>query len=450
MANFRLADRDSAYLLPPSVDEWLPDDHLARFVVEIVDQLDVSALEGDYQGSGSDAYHPRMMLALLFYSYASGVFSSRRIETGSYDSVATRYVAANQHPDHDTICSFRRRFFDQLSDLFVQILMIAAQMDLVSLGDIAFDGSKFKANAGKHKAMSWKRACELEEQLSEEVAELLERAEQVDGSDGADERIPEEIAHRKERLQKIRQAKAMIEERAEERYEAEKAEYEQKMAKRAEKQTQTGKKIPGREPAPPEPGPRDKDQVNFTDPASRIMKDSQHGWQQAWNVQAGVCMDSYLLVSGYVSGSPVDKQELENNLEQVASLPEPLGTPERTAVDSGYFSEANVNLAKAYDIEPYISSSREKHHWSVEDIFAAPDPPPEDPSPLEAMAWRMQTEEGKEFYSKRKSTVEPVFGIIKQAIGFRQFLHRGLQKVDGEWNLIKCSYNLKRMHTLAA
>lgn len=451
MANFRLVDRDTTYLLPPSVNEWLPEDHLGRFVVEIVDQLDISVLESDYQGSGSDAYHPRMMLALLFYSYATGVFSSRKIESASYDSVATRYVAGNEHPDHDTICTFRRRFFEQLGNLFVQILMIAEQMDMVSLGDISFDGSKFKANAGKHKAMSWKRACELEDQLSEEVSELLRRAEAADQSDGEAERLPEEIAHRKKRLAKIKQAKAMIAQRAAQRYETETEDYEKKMAERAEKEEKTGKKVRGRKPKPPEPGPRDKDQVNFTDPQSRIMPTSQNGWQQAWNVQAGVDMDAYLLISGYVSQSPTDRQEVEENLNQIAELPDPLGTPDRTVFDAGYFSEENVNLAdEDYRVEPYISENREKHHPNLEELFGNPGPPPDDPTPLEAMRWRMQTEEGKEFYSKRKSTVEPVFGIIKQAMGFRQFLHRGHQKVSGEWDLVKCAYNLKRMHTLAA
>jgi transposase len=227
-ANFRLVDRDTAYLLPPSVDEWLPENHLARFVVEIVDELDISALERAYTGSGSDAYHPRMMLALLFYSYATGVFSSRKMEAATFESVPMRYVAANQHPDHDTICSFRRRFLEPLSDLFTQILQVAHQMGLMEVGDVAIDGSKAKANASKHKAM--------------------------------------------------------IKQRAAQRYEQEKDDFEKKMANRAAKEKQTGKKPPGRPPSPPEAGLRDKDQVNFTDPESRIMLTSSNGWQQAWNL----------------------------------------------------------------------------------------------------------------------------------------------------------------------
>lgn len=450
MANFRLVDRDTSYLLPPSVDEWLPEDHLARFVVEIVDELDISALESSYTGSGSDAYHPRMMAALLFYSYASGTFSSRKIETATYESVAFRYVAANQHPDHDTICSFRKRFFEPLGDLFIQILRLAAQMGLTELGDVSIDGSKFKANASKHKAMSWDRVCQLEDQLSEEVAELLEAAEAADQQEEDDERLPEELARRQKRLAKIKQAKQMIAERAEVRYEAEQAEYEQKMAKRRRKETQTGKKTPGRKPEPPEPGPRDKDQVNFTDPESRIMPTSTQGWQQAWNAQAAVDMDSYLIVAGHISQAPNDKQQLEPVLDQLETLPEQLGELERVAADNGYYSEDNVNEAANRNLTPYLATGRQPHNQRWDQRLAdPPDPPPEGATPAEQMSWRLQTPEGKAFYGRRKATVETVFGIIKRAIGFRQFSLRGLKKVAGEWDLVKCAYNLKRMHALA-
>src|SRR5699024_7244742 len=241
MANFRLVDRETSYLLPPSVDEWLPDDHLARFVVEVVDQLDISRIERAYTGSGSDAYHPRMMVALLFYSYATGTFSSRKIEKASFESVPTRYVTGNQHPDHDTICAFRRRFLEPISELFTQILLVAAEMDMVELGDVSIDGTKINANASKHKAMSWGRARELEDQLSEEVAELLAAAQQADQSGNEGEGLPEELARRRERLEKIREAKAQIEELAEARYEQKRAEYDERMAERAEKEQRTGK-----------------------------------------------------------------------------------------------------------------------------------------------------------------------------------------------------------------
>lgn len=449
MANFRLVDRDTSYLLPPSVDEWLPTDHLARFVVEITDQLDISAIERQYTGSGSDAYHPRMMLALLFYSYASGTFSSRKIEKASYESVPTRYVAGNQHPDHDTICSFRRRFLGPLGDLFTQILLIAAEMDMVELGDISIDGSKFKANASKHKAMSWDRACQLEDQLSEEVAELLGKAEAADTDTEDGQKLPEELARRQGRLARIREAKAMIQQRAAQRYEAERGEYEAKMAERRQKEQETGKKTPGRKPKPPEPGPRNKDQVNFTDQASRIMLTSNNGWQQAWNGQLGVDMDSHLIVGGHISQAPNDKQELQPMLDAVEALPERMGTAKRIAADNGYYSEDNVAEASDRSLTPYLATGRQKHNPRWDQRLADPGPPPEDPTPLEAMAWRLKTPDGKAFYGRRKATVETVFGIIKGAIGFRQFSLRGLRKVAGEWNLVQCAYNLKRMHALA-
>lgn len=449
MANFRLVDRDTSYLLPPSVDEWLPAGHLARFVVEIVDELDISALEGAYTGSGSDAYHPRMMAALLFYSYASGTFSSRKIEEATYESLAFRYVAANQHPDHDTICTFRKRFMGPLGDLFIQILLMAAEMGLTELGDVSIDGSKFKANASKHKAMSWKRACALEDQLSEEVAELLEKAEAADADDEDGQKLPEELQRRQERLAQIRQAKAMIEERAAERYQAQQAEYEDRMAERRAKEERTGKKTPGRTPEPPEPGPRDKDQVNFTDPESRIMLTSQNGWQQAWNVQMAVDMDSHLIVGGRISQAPNDTQQLEPMLNELEAVPEQVGDPIRITADNGYYSTDNISEATDRNITPYLAIGRQPHnqHWAERD--ADPGPPPEEATEAEQMAWRLNTPEGKVFYGRRKATVETVFGIIKRAIGFRQFSLRGLKKVAGEWNLVKCAYNLKRMHALA-
>ncbi len=448
MANFKLVDRDTSYLLPPSVDEWLREDHLARFVVEIVDQLDLSVLEGSYTGSGSDAYHPRMMTALLFYSYASGTFSSRNIEEATYESLAFRYVAANQHPDHDTICTFRRRFLEPLGDLFTQILLMAAEMGLTELGDISLDGSKFNANASKRKAMSWERACELEDQLSQEVAELLEEAEQADQQDGRDEGLPEELARRQDRLAKIRQAKAMIEERAADRYEKEQADYEAKMAERRQKETRTGKKTPGRKPEPPEPGPRAKDQINFTDPASRIMPTSNHGWQQAWNGQIAVDMDSHLIVGGHISQAPNDKQQLEPMLNELEALPEELGVPTRITADNGYYSTGNISEATDRNITPYLATGRQKHNQHWQERTADPGPPPEEATEAEQMGWRLKTPEGKAFYGRRKATVETVFGIIKQVMGFRQFSLRGLRKVAGEWDLLKCAYNLKRMHGL--
>jgi len=448
-ANFRIVDRDTAYLLPPSVNEWLPENHLARFVVEIVDELDISPLENSYTASGSQAYHPRMMLALLFYCYATGTFSSRKMEAATYESVPVRYVTGNQHPDHDTICTFRVRFLGSLKVLFVQILEIAHQMGLVEVGDVAIDGSKVKANASKHKAMSWKRACALEEQLSEEVSQMMAHAEQADNQRLDTDSLPEELAIREERLARIRQAKAMIKQRAEQRYQVEKADYQKKMDDRKEKQDRTGKKTPGRKPTPPEPGPKNSDQVNFTDSESRIMRTSSNGWQQAYNVQNSVDMNSYLILGGHISQTSNDKQQLTPALDILEVLPEELGTIRRIAADSGYFSQTNIEDVTQRKATPYIVKGRQAHHQDWKARLATAGVPPENPTPVEAKQWRLRTKQGRDFYARRKSTVEPVFGILKHVMGFRQFLLRGFKKVSGEWELLQCAYNLKRMHVLA-
>lgn len=295
-----------------------------------------------------------MMLALLFYCYATGTFSSRKMEAATYESVAVRFVAANQHPDHDTICTFRGRFLAPLSKLFTQILLVAHEMDMVKIGDVAIDGSKAKANASKHKAMSWKRACELEDQLSREVAEMMAQAEQADSQSIDTDSLPEEIAHRTDRLKKIRAAKAMIEERAEQRYQQEKAEYDQTMADRKAKEKRTGKKTTGRPPSPPDPGPKDSDQVNFTDSESRIILTSSNGWQQAYNLQSSVDMDSYMILGGHLTQAPNDKQQLEPALDDLEALPDELVAIKRVTADSGYFSQANVEDATNRQANPIL------------------------------------------------------------------------------------------------
>ncbi|WP_251963945.1 IS1182 family transposase [Salinibacter ruber] len=447
---FRSVDRQMPYLMPPSLEEWLPEDHLARFVVETVETLDTTVLEKAYDRRGSDAYHPKMLLALLFYGYATGTYSSRKIEEATYDSVAFRYVADNQHPDHDTICTFRRRFLEELEGLFVQILEVAVEMGLLEVGDVALDGTKVKANASKHKALSYERACELEEQLTEEVEELMEKAEEADDEDLPDETsVPEEIARREKRLEKIREAKQTIEERARERHEAEKAAYEDKMEKRREEEKRAGRKKPGPKPEPPEDtGPEPDDQVNLTDEESRIMHTSENGFQQAYNAQATVCMNSHLILEGHLSQRANDKQELEPALQKLDQLPEKVGSPDRLAADSGYYSSGNARACEDHRITPYISTGREEHNQRWKKRFSAPEDPPEEESGLEAMAYRLETREGKDFYGRRKGTAEPVFGIVKEVMGIRQFLLRGLQKVKGEWALIRCAFNLKRMHRL--
>src|SRR5580658_1476185 len=301
MSNFRDVDRETAFLLPPSVEEWLPERHLARFVVEVIDGLDLGGMIGAYRGSGSAAHHPRMLLGVLIYGYATGVFSSRKLERATYDSVAFRYIAANDHPDHDTIATFRRRFLKEIEGLFVRVLLLAREMGVLKMGTVGLDGTKINANASRHSALSWEHAGKLEAQLQAEVADLLARAEAEDQADVPDGlSIPEELALRKQRLAKLAEARAKIEARAKERYERERAEHEAKLAAREAKTAATGKKPGGKPPAPPVEGPRPKDQINLTDEDSRIMPASGGGFEQAYNAQAVVAAGSLLVVAADV------------------------------------------------------------------------------------------------------------------------------------------------------
>lgn len=452
MSNFRAVDRGTAYLLPPSVDEWLPADHLARFVVEIVEQLDLSGLTKQYRGAGSEAYHPGMLVALLVYGYATGTFSSRRIEQACYDSIAFRYIAANTHPDHDTVCAFRRRFLKELSGIFVQVLQIAGQLKLLKLGTIALDGTKVHANASRHSALSYRRAGELEEQLKREVQELLHRAEQADSAEARQPLdIPAELARREARLAAIAQAKAEIERRAAERRAAEQAAYEAKVAAREDKAKKTGKRPGGRPPAPPTGGVRPTDQVNLTDAESRIMpRSGGGGFEQSFNAQAAVDAESRLVVATGLVNTPVDAQQIEPMLESLAKLPEELGKPDKLLSDAGYFSAANVAHCERRGLVPYIARRRDQHHVPWYERAAPPEPLPAEADAVQRMAHRLRTPEGRALYALRKQLPEPVFGIIKHAMRFRQFLLRGLQKTRGEWQLVALAYNFRRLHVLTA
>ena len=445
---FRIVDRDTPYMFPPSVQDWLPENHLARFVVRVVEKLDLRVLGESYSGRGSDAYPPPMMVSLLFYGYATGVFSSRKLERATYDSIAFRYIAANQHPDHDTIANFRKRFLEQLKPLFLQILLLAREMGLLKLGKVSLDGTKVKANASKHSAMSWGHMLKLEKQLKQEIADLMEQAEAADtddANDGMD--IPDELARREKLLEEIEKAKAKLTERAAERDAAEKAAYEEKVADREAQEKKTGKGARGPKPKPPQGGVRDKDQINLSDEDSRIMP-SGGGFEQCYNAQATVDTESLLVVGAQVSQAPNDKKELSPALTALAELPEELGHTEAVLADNGYFSQDNVDLCVQEQVTPYISLGREKHHQAPEERLREPDPVCEDANALEKMQHRLKTREGKAIYAKRKSTVEPVFGIIKSVMGFRQFMLRGLKAVEGEWNLVTLAWNLKRMHKM--
>lgn len=446
---FVSVDRDTAYLLPPSVQEWLPDNHLARFVVEIVEQLDLGELTTAYRGRGSDAFHPTMMVAMLFYGYATGVFSSRKLEQATYDSVAFRYVAANQHPDHDTIASFRKRFLTGLSALFVQILGCAQEMGVLQLGKVSLDGTKVHANASKHSALSWEHACKIEAQLQAEVDELMRLAAEADQTEIPDGMsVPAELQRRDERLAAIAQAKAAIAARAAERHAREQAAYEQKMAERQAKEERTGRKPGGPPPAEPQPGPRPKDQINLTDADSRIMPTPGGGFEQAYNAQAAVDVTTMLIVAQHVSQHPNDKQEVEPALAHLEAVAAVIGTAEAVIADTGYFSAANVDACHAHHVEPYIAAGRDAHYPPLAERLKEPLPLAEDASAVDRMKHRLRTAAGRQVYATRKCTVEPTFGIIKSVLGFRQFLLRGLQSVRHEWALVCIGWNLKRLHRL--
>jgi transposase len=443
-------DRDTPYLLPPSVQDYVPGDHLARFVVEIVDQLDLRAMVGAYWGRGKSPFHPAMLVALLFYGYATGTFSSRKLEKATYDSMAVRYICANRHPDHDTIATFRKRFLKELEGVFLQILVVAQAMGLVKLGTVSLDGTKIKANASKHKALSWEYANRLEAQLQAEVQQLMLLAEQADSTPLPQEMdVPEELKRREQRLERIQAAKAEIEERARQRFEQEQADYEQKLARRKAKEERTGKKPGGRPPRPPVAGPRAKDQVNLTDEDSRIMP-THGGFEQSYNAQAAVDDATHLIVERHISRQCNDKQEVIPTLEGLRELPEDLGKVDKLLADTGYHSEANVRACEADGVEPYIPEGRQEHNLPLRERFAQDPPPPQEPTAVQAMRHRLKTREGKRIYARRKSTVETVFGVIKQVLGFRQFLLRGCEEVAGEWNLVCIGWNLKRLHALGS
>jgi len=441
-------DRNESIVLPNNLEQWLNHDDLAIFIVDVVEKMDTSTIENAYKRGGSKAYPPKMMLSLLFYCYAKGLFSSRKIERATYELIPVLYIASGLHPDHDSINTFRKRFLPELGELFVMLLQIAHNMKIFKLGDIYIDGTKIKANASKHKALSWKYACKLEEQLKEEVETLLKRAETENSKPNKDLDIPAEIARREDRLDKISVVKEEIESRAKARYEQEKSEYDAKMAEREAKEKARGKKLGGKKPKEPEEGARDKDQMNFTDEDSRIMPQAGGGFVQSYNAQASVDGETMLIVAGHVSQKANDKQEVEPALDELAKLPEELGKVERAGLDTGYFSADNVDKLNQQNIEPFIANGRQSHNQRLEERLAGEPEAPENPTPVEAMQYRMKTKQGKEFYAKRKSTVEPVFGIIKEAIGFRHFMLRGIEAVKGEWTLMCLAYNLKRLYAL--
>lgn len=449
MSRFRPIDRTTDFLLPPSVQEWLPEAHLARYVAAVVENLDLSEIERAYAGRGSDAYHPAMLLGLLIYGYATGTFSSRKIERATYDSLAFRYLACNRHPDHDTLATFRRRFGKQFESAFVQVLQVAQENQFSSFGTVSLDGTKVHANASRHSALSYEHAVKLEAQLKAEVQELFALAEAADQTaipDGMS--VPAEIARREDQLKAITEARTQIEARARERYAREKAEFDARMAARQAREAETGRKPGGKTPTPPTDTPRPEDQINLTDDESRIMKVAGGGFEQCYNAQAVVDTESMLVIAPFVTQAANDKQQIQPALDRIAALPEGMNAPGTMLADTGYFSEQNVDACLKAEAEPLISVGRDAHHPHWKERFSEPAPLPANATPVEKMKHTLKTRAGKAIYALRKQTVEPVFGIIKSVMGFRQFMLRGLEKVGHEWTLVCLAWNFKRMAML--
>ena len=449
MSNFIVTDRKTDYLLPPSVDDWLNEDHLARYIVEVVDRLDLSRLTRQYAGRGSKAHHPATLLSILIYGYCTGVFSSRKLERANYDSVAFRYLAAGTHPDHDTLATFRRRFLGEFSELFVQVLEPAREMKLLKLGNVCLDGTKIQANASRHSALSHGHIEKLETQLQAEVQELLalaEKTDQADVPDGID--LPAEIRRCEDRLAAMADAKTKIAARAEERYQREKPEYDAKLTKRTEKEKTTGKKPGGKPPAAPRPGPKDSDQINLTDEESRMMPVSGGGFEQTYNAQAAADTETMLVVATGLTQAPNDKEQVKPMLETLVAQNLRLGKVTGLIADTGFCSETNITACETAGITPLIAVAKENHHPNWRERHSEPPALPENATPVQTMAHRLKTKAGRALYALRKQTVEPVFGIIKSVMGFRQFSLRGLTKVSGEWTLVCLAWNLKRLAVL--
>jgi transposase len=445
---FKTADYEATLDLTIRLGDCLPPDHLARFVVDTITQLDLTAIYARYGSRGGQPYAPEILLGLLFYGYATGVFSSRKLERATFETVPCRFLAGNLHPDHDTLATFRKTFLPELKDLFVQVLLLAQVAGVLKLGNISLDGTKIHADAAKSKAVSDQHLLVLEAHLRTEVDALFALSEQADQGDLPDGLVvSDEIAIRQARLARLAEAKAVLEARAKERDAIEQAEYAATVQGRADKAQRMGRTPRGRPPTAPTPGPRDKDQDNFTDPESRIMKhSSMEGFEQDYNAQVAVDQDSLLIVGESLSNHPNDQHEAEPTLD---AIPPQVGTPEAVAMDNGFFSAATIQACERREIDPYIATGRDPHHPSWQERFARlPAPPADDASPAVKMAYKLKTAIGKAIYRLRKCTVEPVIGIIKEVLGFRQFSLRGEQAAGGEWCLVCVAFNLKRLHTL--
>lgn len=471
-ARFKNTDRHTPLLLPPDLRDWVAQDDLVHFVIQAVERLPLTTFAVNHKGCGDEQYPPHTLLALLIYCYANGVFSSRRIERATYRDVAVRYLTADTHPDHDTICAFRRNNLEALAAAFVAVLELAKELQLLSLGTVSLDGTHIKASASKDKNVTYQRAQELRVQLRQDVHELLQQAERADQQADDPQRLPQEIARREKLLRKMDEACARLEERAQARAATEQAGYERKVAARQEREGSAK----GPEPKPPQGTPAPDEQINLTDPDARLMRKSKReGYTQSYNAQAVVDVGaSRLIVGQRVSQCAGDGGQLEADLQSIPPAlgqprgiitrlcgnsllyPIPRGPPAAALADCGYADKEDFQRLgqQRPALELYVSVHREDAHAERRYDYRPLDqikPPKKITDPvLLAMADKLKTPEGRKIYRQRACTVEPVFGIIKAALGFRQFLLRGMRKVSGEWNLVCLAYNLKRLHRLGA
>jgi transposase len=444
MANFVPCERDQAFLLPPDMNDWLPSDDLAHFVIAAAERVSMSAFQVNDRNSGKPQYHPRMMLALLIYAYALGLFSSRRIERATHRDLGVRFVTANTHPDHDTIATFRRQNRSAFEAAFLDILLMARQAGLLRVGTVSIDGTKIDANASKIRSVRYDRAKELRTRLAADIANLTQRAEAADAEDHDPQALPADLARRETLKAKLDAAceRMEAEARAEAKaarpaHEARKAAYDAKKGRR------------GAPPRPPDDDPPPSRQTNLTDPDSALMRRSDaHEYRQAYNAQAVVCADgSQLVLATNLVATSADAPSFA---ETILGMQATIGLPERVLADTGYASGPAVEALNAQGVEPLIAIGRTQPHRPYD---FRPPPPPKTPRRI-TEPWRiemkakLETENAKALYRKRKQTVEPVFGIIKTAIGFRRFSLRGIGKAATEWTLVTLAYNCKRMVSL--
>jgi len=445
MSSFVEANRDQPFLLPPDLREWVPEDDLAHFVLEAVERVDLRHFRVNERGSGSPQYPPRLMLALLIYSYANGIFSSRRIERATYRDLGVRFIAANTHPDHDTICKFRRENEQAIAETFLQVLLLARELKLLRVGTVSVDGTKLDANASLHKSVRYDRAGQLVTQLQGEIAELLAQAEAADARGEVDpQALPAEIARRDTLRSKLDAARQRLEAQAADRAAAEQAGYEAKVAARA---TRSGR-AKSRHPKPPSGTPEPDAQSNLTDPDSRVMrKNKRSAYRQSYNAQAVVDADgSHLILGARVSQCASDRHELGADIR---SIPAAVGTPTTALADNGYATEEEVATLESQGIEVLVATGRPgRRRHDFRPVREVKPPKATLAAWLQRMQAQLEAPEARAKYRLRQQTVEPVFGVLKEVLGFRRFHLRSLPKVALEWTLLAVAYNCKRLHRM--